>query len=252
PASRLKYFFDYLDSPEAAIAQDAFAEFAVAEYKDLQAIASKLPAATVTKWLKDPNTSPSRFGLYGSMLGHCGNAKEHAAFLREMLQDPKKRFSSGIDGMLAGYVMLAPKEGWKYICDILQDSKQEFLARYAALRAIRFFWDYRPDVIPPDQVVDAMKLLLDQGDIADLPIDDLRRWKRWELMDTIIGLYGKETHKVPIVKRSIIRFALDAPKDNTKAAAFIKERRAEDPERVGEIEQLLELERTPIKTEPKK
>jgi hypothetical protein len=249
-ASRLVYFFDYLDSPDNVISLDAFMEFANADYKDAVPVYPKFPASTIVKWLQDPNTSPARFGLYGSMLGHCGDAKEHAPLLRQMLDDPKKRFSTGMDGMLAGYVMLDPKAGWKYIRSLLSDSKQEFLIRYAALRTARFFWEFRKDVIPIEEIIPAMELLLSQGDIADLPIDDLRRWGCWDLTDKVLSLYSEKSHSIPIVKRSIVRFALSAQyahPDNAKAAAFLKERRAEDPDRIKEIEQLLELERTPPK-----
>jgi hypothetical protein len=250
-ATRLRYFFDYLDSPENTISVDAYMEFAAADFKEVAAVAPKLPAATIAKWLRDPNVQPSRIGLYGSLLGQCGNAKEHAPLLREMLDDPKKRFSSGVDGMLAGYVELDPKAGWKYVLGLIADEKQEFLVRYAALRAARYFFDYRKDLISANDVVGALELLLNQGDIADLPIEDLRKWGRWELTDKIVSLYGQKSHNIPIVKRAIIRFALSAPADNAVAAAFLKERRAEDPERVKDIEQLLELER-PAKSEPKK
>ena len=254
-ATRLKYFFAYLDSPETTISLDSFMEFASADYAEVAVIAPKLSPDTIVKWLRDPNTQASRYGFYGSLLGYCGNAKEHGPLLRELLEDPKKKFSSGIDGMLAGYVMLDPVAGWKYVCSLLADEKQEFLTRYAALRTIRFFWDFRRDKeISAQQVFDAMQLLLGQGDIADLPIDDLRRWNRWELTEKILSLYGQKSHNIPIVKRAIIRFALSAQyaqPDNQIAAAFLKERRAQDPERVKDIEQLLELERTPPKAEPK-
>ena len=196
----------------------------------MAAVAPKLPAATIAKWLRDPNVQPSRIGLYGSLLGQCGNAKEHGPLLREMLEDPKKKFSSGIDGMLAGYVELDPKSGWKYVRELIADEKQEFLVRYAALRAARYFYDYRKDLISANDVVGALELLLDQGDIADLPIEDLRKWGRWEMTEKIISLYGRKSHTIPIVKRAIIRFALSAPANNAAAAAFLKEpARAERP-----------------------
>src|SRR5207245_8703464 len=124
--TKLGYFFQYLDSAELDIASDAFAEFALADYKDYRALAEKLPPDTIVKWLKDENTPAARFGLYGSMLGHCGK-EEHAKTLRQMLDDPMERFASGIDGMLAGYVMLSPKDGWQYVRDSLKDSMKEFL-----------------------------------------------------------------------------------------------------------------------------
>lgn len=249
--ARLTYFFDFLDSPDDVISLDALMEFANADYKDEQAVFHKFPADKVAKWLKDPNTPASRYGLYGSMLGHCGNATEHAPLLREMLEDPKKRYASGMDGLLAGYVILDPKGGWKYVRSLLADEKQEFMIRYAALRTVRFFWDYRRDVIPPADIVPAMTLLLHQADIADLPIDDLRKWGRWELTEKILSLYNEKSHNVPIIKRAIVRFALSAPSDNKVAAEFVKVRRAEDPERVNDIEQLLELEKSTPKADTK-
>ena len=160
-----------------------------------------------------------------------------------MVQDPQKRLTSGIDGVLAGYTMLKPKEGWAHIRGVLGDGKKEFMFRYAALRAVRFFWEWRPDVVSQRELVEAASQLLDQGDIADLAIEDLRKWGREECMDQVLGLYGRKSHDVPIVKRSILRYALSFP-DNPKAAAFVAARRAEDPEAVKDAEELLKLEKT--------
>ena len=104
-----------------------------------------------------------------------------------MLDDPAKRLGSGVDGMLAGYVMLKPKEGWDYTCDILKDGKKEFMFRYAALRAVRFLWDSRPDLVSKKELKEGMGLLLDQSDIADLAIDDLRKRECWDMADRVLG-----------------------------------------------------------------
>jgi hypothetical protein len=240
--TRLAYFFKYLDSEEYDLANDAFGEFANADYKDYRSLAEKLPASQLVKWLKDESTPVSRFGLYGSMLGHCGKAKD-AATLREMLDDPNKRFSTGIDGLLAGYVMLDPKEGWKYVREVLKDSSKDFLLRYAALRTARFFWDYRTDVIVKNDIVSAVSALMEQNDIADLAIEDLRKWHRWEMLDKVLGFFGEKSHDVPIIKRSILRFALNCPgKDFPRAAEFVKAQQKRDGEWVKDVEELLQLE----------
>ena len=244
--TKLAYFFQYLDSAELDVASDAFAEFANADYKDFRVVADKLPPDTILKWLKDENTPASRFGLYGSMLGHCGK-EEHAKTLRALLDDPMKRFASGIDGMLAGYVMLDPKGGWQYVRGVLKDSSKEFLLRYAALRCARFFWDYRADALPKQDLVDAVALLIDQDDIADLAIEDLRKWKRWELTDKILGLFEKKSHDIPIIRRSILRFALNAPKENAKACDFVDAQKKKDAEWVKDVDELLQLE---LETKP--
>src|SRR5205807_8030415 len=121
---------------------------------------------------------------YASMLGHCSkNKTEHARLLRSLVDDPDKRVTSGVDGILASDVMLQPKEGWQYLRGILKDPKQDFMMRYAALRSVRFFVDYRADIIGKKESVEAISQLLSQSDIADLAIEDLRKWKAWELTD---------------------------------------------------------------------
>ena len=59
-------------------------------------------------------------------------------------------------------------------------------------------------------------------------LEDLRKWNRWEVCDRILGLYGKKSHDIPIVKRSIIRYALSCPAP--KAKEFVELRRKADPE----------------------
>ena len=237
--ARLRFFFDYLDNADIEISNDAYKEFGNADYKDYRDMAKKLPADKIAKWLEDPNTPAFRYGLYASMLGHCGTEK-HGELLRKMLDDPKVRAGSGVDGVFAGYVMLKPKDGWKYLRGVLADPKQEFMVRYAALRSIRFFWESRPDVIDKKQLVEGVALLLDDGTIADLAIEDLRKWQRWEVCDRVLGLFGKKSHDVPIVRRSILRYALSCPA--AKAEEFVKEQRQKDKDWVNDVEELLRLE----------
>lgn len=238
-AQRLRYFFDYLDNADPEIAADALMEFGNTDYKDVRELAKTLPADRVLKWLRDPSTPPSRYGLYGLFLGHCGKPADAPA-VRALLDDPVKSKSSGMDGLLASYTLLDPAAGWAYLRQLLSDPAQEFSTHYAGLKALRFFWEFRPDVLKPEQVLDGMKLLVAQKELADLPMDDLRKWGRWELTDYVLGFAGKESHnKVPIVKRAILKFALSAPKENAAAKAYVEQVRKDDPDRVKYVEQLL-------------
>src|SRR5262249_9655647 len=176
---------------------------------------------------------------YSSLLGHCGDAKD-AKLLRSMIEDPEKRKGSGIDGMLAAYIMLQPKEGWAYLKDMLKNDKQEFMFRYACLRTVRFLWDQRPDLMAQKEVVGGMALVLDQPDMADFGIEDLRRWHRWEMTDQVLGLFDLKTHSVPVVKRAVLRFALASPE--SKARDFVESQRKRDPDWVRDTEELLKLE----------
>jgi len=250
---RLSYFFDYLENPDLVISSDAYSEFGYADYKEVRELTDRWkndagkPAQLLT-WLRDPNTRATRFGLYGLLLGHCGKA-EDAKAIRALLDDPMRSYTSGLDGVLAAYVLLDQKAGWDYLLSVVGNPKKDFSERYAGLRTVRFFWESRPDVIPNKQVLDAMKVLMDQSDLADLPIEDLRKWWVWELTPVVLGYAGKESHNtIPIVTRAVLKFALAAsaadPK-NAAAAEFVAKARQKDARKVEFLESLLKDEQKP-------
>ena len=242
--TRLKYFFRYLEDKDLVISSDAYNEFAMADYKEIREVAPHFPPETLLRWLADPNTRGSRYGLYGLLLGHCGKP-EHARTLRQLLEDKERQFASGLDGVLAGYILLDPQEGWKYLTQLIRDD-QEFPVKYAVLRTARYFWEFRPDVIPHDKVLEVMKLLVAQPDIADMPIEDLRKWKQWQLTPLILSYANKPSHNtIPINMRAILKFAIAAaqadPK-NAAAASFVAQARQQDAKRVEFLEELLKDE----------
>jgi hypothetical protein len=247
--TKLRFFFDYLDDADPEIADDALKEFGNSDYKDYRPVAEKFPVERIRAWLKDPGTPVSRLGLYGSMLGHCGKP-EDAQLLRSLIEDTKKRYLGGMDGILAGLVMLDPKAGWATVTEILSDPKRDFLLRYAALRTARFFWEFRPDVVSKDQVAKDIMVLLDQSDLADLAIEDLRKWNYWKAAARVKGLFGKQGFDVPIVRRAILRYMLQCPATEfSEAPAFVAEQRAKNRQWVEEVESLLNNE-VPITLPP--
>ncbi len=245
---RLKFFFNYLDNPDLEIQNDAYKEFANTDYRDYRETFKTFPADKVVGWLKAKDTPSFRYGLYASMLGHCGKP-EDAKVLRDMLEDPEKKATSGVDGILAGYTMLKPKEGWEYVRGILKDPRKEFLMRYAALRTVRFLWEYRPDLVDKKQLKEGAALLLDQGDIADLAVEDLRKWAVWDKTDQVLDLQKSDAFKTPIVRRAVLRFALSCPA-NKAAAAYVEEQRKKDPTAVRDAEELLKLEQSAAAAPP--
>jgi hypothetical protein len=254
--TRLAYFFKHFSSPDWAVSGDAFQEFSNAEYKYVRAAAPKFDPDQVLKMLKDPATSIARLGLLGLVFGHCGKGEAHARALRAMIDDPKVKQATGLDGLLAGYVLLDPKEGLAFLAATVKDPKEDFLVRYAALRCLRFFWEYREDVLKKPDIVAAVLPLVDQPDIVDLAVEDLRKWEQWDLAPKLIGLFDKPTHDASIIQRSIIKYALSAPASHKECAAFLAKLRADEKqaERVRDLEQLLELEKPrPVeKKDPKK
>ena len=89
-----------------------------------------------------------------------------------------------------------------------------------------------------------MKMSMANGEFADFAIEDLRKWGRWELTETILKTAALDTHKKePMVKRAVLKFMLATSEKNPKAAEFIAVARKENPEKIKEYEEILEQER---------
>ncbi len=245
---RLCYVFDHLESSDPEVARDAFHELSRAGYQRFRAMAKTLPADKIAGWLKNPNTPSERYGLYGLLLGECGTAR-HEPALCLLLKELKKTQAASLDGVLAGYVILQPRDGWEYLQEMLADPQADFLHRFQAVRTIRFLWEERPDVISKADLTAALVAVLRSADVADFAIEDLRKWQRWGLCDRILALYGKEGYNAPIIRRAILCYALCCP--NPRALAFVQKQRALDPDLVADIEEIVRLESEALSAAPK-
>ncbi len=93
--------------------------------------------------------SPERLGLYGMMLGLCGQP-EDAEFLREQIGDPKpaKEFRFGTEGIMGGYLLLAGEDGLSYLEETrLKPTGVDYTEHFAVMQAVQFIWSYESDVI---------------------------------------------------------------------------------------------------------
>jgi hypothetical protein len=235
----LLYYFTYLEHPDKELADDAFLEFAKANDREIGEAAPRLRPERLRAWIKDPETPVNRLGLYAFLLGACGGEPD-AALLRGLLQNPDERATSALDGILGGYIQLRPREGWDLALALLRDEKKPFPVRYAVLRTLRFYHGWKADEAR-EHVLRGLAAALPEADLADLPVEDLRRWQVWDLTADVLALYARKSHSAPIMRRAILRYALSCPRP--EAAAFVAERRREDPGLVKEVEESLQYEK---------
>src|SRR5262249_37622966 len=154
---------------------------------DVLKAASKLDAAKLRGWLKDPKAPSIRVSVYSMLLGACGK-EEDAKYLRELLDSTEERNTGASDGILAGYVQLKPKEGWELARSILADGRKPLLTRIGVVRMMRFYHRAQPKEAQT-QILKSMRVVLDQGDLADLAVEDLRCMKLWDLTADVLKCY---------------------------------------------------------------
>lgn len=234
---RLAYFFRHLASADALVAGDAFSEFARAADADIAAAAKHFDPAALRKLLADEKTPAERVGVLAYLLGVSGGSDD-AKFLAGLLApDPlPERVRESFGGLLAGYILLAPTDGWPFAARVLADDKRPFSVLLGTIQAVRFFQASQRDRCKP-QVLKCCAALLPNGDLADQAIEDLRRWGYWELSAEVFAQFGKPSHAAPIVRRCIVRYALTCPSADAKA--FVARARETDPKLVATVEEQL-------------
>jgi hypothetical protein len=235
----LQYFFRFLDHEDASVSMDAFLEFARSSDEEVGKVAVKLPADQIRRLLQNPKTPPERLGLYAFLLGATGGEQD-AALLRKMIESPTERTTGALDGLLAGYIHMRPKEGWDLLVSMLGDSRRGFAQRFAVARALRFYHGWKP-AETRQQILRGLDAMVGDGDVADVAIEDLRKWKMWDLTGKVLAQFGKPSHDTPIARRTIVRYALSCPQP--EARRFVDELRRRDPDLVRELEEGLELEK---------
>jgi hypothetical protein len=239
PAADLDFYFRYLENPDKEIAFDAFLEFVRANDQQLGQVSSKLSAEKLRGWLKDPNTPPERLSLYAFLLGGCGGDAD-ADFLATQLKDDGERTINAYDGYLGGYIHLRPREGWEAALAVLRDGRKPLPMRLAAVRTVRMYHGWRPKE-NHDEVLKCLSAMVAQGELADVAIEDLRRWKMWDLTADVLALYGRKGFDAPIMQRAILRYGLSC--DDEAAKKFVAERRRTEPDLVKEVEESLQFEK---------
>ncbi len=155
-----------------------------------------------------PKPPQPRLGLYGMMLGLCGDDAD-AKVLAEKISEKSADFRIGIDGMISGYLLLTGSNGLEHIDEWkFKDAKIPFSETYAAMMGLRFMWQYAGGRISNERLMQSMRILLARPELADLVIADLARWNDWSVQERLMQFYGKGDYNIPSIKRAIIRYML--------------------------------------------
>jgi len=232
-AQLLQFLYRYLDHEDERLADDAFIEFVRSSDADIGKAAKSLAPAKLRGLVQNPKVGFERLSLFAFLLGACGNEQD-AVLLRSMIDRPTERTAKALDGILGGYINLKPREGWELARKILADRKLPFPPRYAAVRTMRFYFGWKP-AESKTEVLRGLDNLIEDGEMADLAVEDLRQWKVWDLTGKILAQYGKPSHNAPIIKRTIIRYALCCPLP--EARQFVDGVRRQDPNTVRDLEE---------------
>ncbi len=242
-AERLAYFVPFLESREADISADAFAELGRAPLEAVESVADGTVVQRLRTWILSDECPNERRGAYGLMLGLAKSAEDRAAnatVLRTAIEQEREDFRAGFDGLLAGYLLLEPVEALRLIDErFIPNADARPGDTRHALNALRFCVEYARGP-KKNQILEVMRHGLSLSAFAADIVTDLARWQDWTPVDEIAALFespGKE--KDAPLQRAVIGYLKACP--TTAARDHLERLRANDPEGVRAIERKLEL-----------
>ncbi|TWT75306.1 hypothetical protein [Allorhodopirellula solitaria] len=223
---RLRFYMLYLQDDDSMLARDAYDEFAVSPYADVQAIREDMDHDQLITWIQDESLSPDRKRLYLTMLGVCGTT-EDLPMLEEMLKSTQKTARTGMDALIACYLTLAGESGLELINEqFLLNKQASYADTYAAIMAIRFHGT-EGGVIARSALVESLHHILDRDDLADLVIPDLARWEDWSQVEKLKDLFLNADPENNWVRVPVVNYLRACPKP--EAAEALEELEKADP-----------------------
>lgn len=267
-ADRLLFFMKYLEDSAPLLAQDAYDEFARAPYDVITDLGDRMDRPKLLGWIEDAEIGPTRRRLYLTMLGVCGQEEDAAileslilydyqrikpglaalfqiseqlgpiygvTILDDMIRADVRRKQQCLDALVAAYLKLRGEAGLPLIEKrFLANPDVEYSHVYAAIMALRFHGD-DTDVIPKARLLQSMRLLLDNPEIADQVITDLTRWEDWSILDQLVTMF-EEADEDAWVRQPVISYLLIAAEQpaeiGQRATAALKSLEKLDPKNV--------------------
>ena len=226
---RLKFFLDYLEHRDEMLARDAYDEFAKAPYEDVIALRPHIDRQQMVDWINDSDVPVSRRRLYLTMLGVAGTESD-ADLLETFMRSKDRKKKAGLDAMIACYLTLKGDAGLPLIEQLFLGNKQaEYSDTYAAIMAFRFHGT-EGNVIPRDQLLVGLRMVLERPDLADLVIPDLARWEDWTVMPQLVQLFKDADEDSNWVRVPVVNYLRACPLDDAKS--YLDELTQVDPDAV--------------------
>jgi hypothetical protein len=221
-AGRLEWFARWLEHPDRAIAEDAFAEFGLAPFEAVAAAADSLDAKQLMAWVEEPAIDQRRRGFYGLALGivarraaAAGDAEQAdrctLAIERALLTEGSD-LRAGYDGLLGGLLVARGEAALQWLGEhgLLAADTRAGDARHA-LAALRFAWEYLAEAIPRAKVAAAAAGLLANPAVAADAAVDLARWQHWASVERVAALWDRLGDDDPLVRRAVAGYLSACP-----------------------------------------
>ncbi len=223
--NRLEWFARWLEHSNPIISNDAYAEYALAPFQEVQNSAGAFDPKLVIDRFTDPALPPQRRGFYALLVGilsHTSSKQSQKTCidaLTEALENkPLSDFQTGLDGIIAGlFIALGEKTLPLLERQKLFQSDASPINQRHLLQALRFCWEYPSDTIARKKVISITRELLTVPHLSREVIVDLSRYQDWESCDSITKTWDTLGTENPFIRPAIIGYLLACPLEKSSA-----------------------------------
>ncbi|MDX1961908.1 MAG: hypothetical protein SFX18_02065 [Pirellulales bacterium] len=215
----------HLLSGDPIVRQDAYNEFAITDYKDLQAVKSKFDLAQIRSGVANIESEESQLALNYTLLGLCGDLGD-VPLLEQRMTSADDRQRKRLDALSGAYLTLRGESGLAFLDEkLIRPGLQgdKFTELYRVLLALRYHGDDGGQ-ISREKIIPIVRQWLKYPKYADLVIPDLARWQDWDSMDQIMALYKDENGEAPFVREPAVKFMEVCPHPQAKVNLLEMER----------------------------
>ena len=163
------------------------------------------------EFIQSPKTTINRRRLYFTMLGVCGKP-EDVQMLEGLIKSDSRKQQAGLDALVGCYLTLNGKKGLPLIVEkFLNNDDADYVDLTNVMEALRFLAT-ETDVLSTDDIVPAVRTILDHPDHADIVIEDLARWGDWSVMDKLVKRFKRLGRRFQLATRADYRLLARVPK----------------------------------------
>jgi hypothetical protein len=183
--AKIAFFAERLEDPDPWIAMDAQGQFYAIPNEAVHKAASALPAGKLREWIASEKVHVSRKGLYGMLLGLCGN-KDDVALLKNLFEAGQDNLLAA-GGALAGWARLEGRPG-EVLTPVINDGKRPLSARRAALNVVRYLLE-KADAKERPGLLDIYRAGLQDKVLAEYAVEEMARSLEFALMEDVQKLW---------------------------------------------------------------
>jgi hypothetical protein len=224
--ARIALVVPHLDDPEPLAADLAYAELRSAPYAALRTAKPDLDAATLRRWLADPEFAARR-PLCLLLLGISGNAQDATAFDQRLQAAWQSGDAANLSSVLAADLELRGAERVAWVeSHYLADPKRSAPEIKAALLALSVQGN-ADGAIPRERVIQSYRVFMKEhpqiaGDVAP----DLAAWQYWDAVPDYLALMKSGVRQQYPSRLAMLAYLQQSP--NAKALGFAPEAASAD------------------------